>query len=184
MWNSTSINMTNVPGKCNMNYQPGGVATIIHGKMVGRIKAKTKDEYGRWTCTYMLRSENPPLCIINAYMPCMQSCPGILTYTHQLYQVLEVDSPTKVREKSWIDLQVFIKAQQSEGMEIILGMDANADPNKEGGVIQNIKEECNLVDATLYINPDQRDTPTYSRGRWRLDMFLISENLKNAIKNV
>ena len=106
---------------------------MVHDRLVGRVKSKGSDLHGRWSFTCLYRGNLNPICIINAYMPCCQSNPGMTTYTQQLYQRLEVSNVNQVREKCWEDLAEFIDNKRNEGQAIILGMDANANPNDEGG---------------------------------------------------
>ena len=182
IWKSTAVGINNANVTNHQRFQPGGFVSIVHGSSVGRIKQTAKDQMGRWISNYLYRQKKPPLCIINAYMPCVQANPGISTYVHHLYQILtNVNSPLEVRTKCWDDLTNFILQQQELGMTIIVGMDANANPNKEEGIIQKLMQTCNLIDGTKYINPAQINLPTYTRGKWRLDIFLISNELRSSI---
>ena len=82
------------------------------------------------------------------------------------------------------DLEAFINSQKNEGMSIILGMDANANPDDPQSMVAKLKNSCKLTDPIKEMNPNPESLPTYTRGRWRIDMFLTTPDLSKAILNI
>jgi hypothetical protein len=65
------------------NYQPGGVLSIMHGHMIGRIKSRGNDELGRWTYVKLLGRSDKVITLISAYQGCNNASTGITAYHQQ-----------------------------------------------------------------------------------------------------
>ena len=61
-------------------------------------------------------------------------------------------------------------------------MDANSNPNDEKSHVAVLREECQLFDPINLVNPAQINTPTYIHGSARIDVFLISNELSQAVR--
>ena len=83
-------------------YQPGGVTTIMTGKLTGRIKKRYKDEMGRWSGYTICGKENK-LTILTAYQVCKSSNPGSNTAAEQQKTKLLVREKGKPRKKCELD---------------------------------------------------------------------------------
>ena len=141
IWPFNSIQASNVNDKFPSVYQPGGTCTIIHGKYVSRIKAKHADVYGRWKWYELNRKGAKPLAIINAYMPCINSDPGQLTYQMQLYRIIpNISTPASVRNTCWNDLTSFVKDLIEAEYSVIIAMDANSNPNDPQSLVSRFRE--------------------------------------------
>lgn len=102
---SAMVITSSVPTSTNIKFQPGGTATIVHGKWIVKIKSKHRDDVGRWTWLEIFRKQQNPLFIINSYMPCMQTSPGPTTYQSQIYQQYpDIQTIHQVRDRCWKDL--------------------------------------------------------------------------------
>ena len=68
-------------------YNPGGVLSLVHGGIKGRVLSTTHDMYGQWTATTFRRNCGPPLTIIVTYqvVDVDPQRAGPTTYATQLY---------------------------------------------------------------------------------------------------
>ena len=173
---SSGINSTNI-------HQPGGVATILTGKLTGRIKGKYSDDLGRWS-GYTICGKSKKLTIITAYQVCKASNPGTNTAAEQQRTRLiqrEQGKPMKKctldPRKAFIeDLDNFLKNIQDENHEIILMMGANECMYEKASKIRNVVTKHGLTDIHRlnHGEHESNDWNTYARGSKKIDYIFGS----------
>lgn len=181
-WASTSIVVASVPDKFETEYQPGGLCTIATSGIVGFLKEKGTEKNGRWSWFECYRNSQPSVLVINAYMPCQHTKPGMLTYQMQLYRQGISNTVQFVRQQCWNDLTKFVMEKQREGHDIIIGMDANSDTNKDNSLVTKFRVTCNLVDVISMWMHNSEEIATHVRGKSRIDTIMISPELVRVVK--
>ena len=166
-------------------FKPGGTFAMAHGDVVGRIKDKGSDPYGRWSYMKFIGSGNKLITFISAYQVCenrnAQSSDGMTAYNQQQILLREAGhSNIDPRKHFFADLKSFLKKLKTEGSLIILCGDFNQElclhPKKPMLKLCN-DNSLRLVDVLGCLHPDCQDIRTYDRGSKRIDYALISPEL-------
>jgi hypothetical protein len=121
-----ALDMASSPVTAVHNYQPGGVMSIIHGHMVGRIKSRGNDDLGRWTYVKLLGRSEKVITIISAYQVCNNTRTGTTAYHQQKSALIQrgADQPNPRRQFQH-DLRKFIRQCSATSESIILVGDFN-----------------------------------------------------------
>jgi endonuclease/exonuclease/phosphatase family metal-dependent hydrolase len=82
------------------------------------------------------------------------------------------------------DLIKFIKGLQSQGHHIILAGDFNEHIQDNNTSLQQISQQCQLLDIWKHKFPNHDEPSTYIRGSKRIDYTLISRELSPAVAAV
>ena len=82
------------------------------------------------------------------------------------------------------DLTNFINEKQENGHDIIISMDSNSNLTNTSSNVCKLMTKCHLSDPYATLEPDDQNTPTYKRGTKRIDLFLISCNIRKSIKQI
>ena len=154
-------------------HQPGGVATVITGKITGRIKKRYSDEMGRWA-GYTICGKARQLTILTAYQVCKQLNPGSNTAAEQQRTKLLLREKGKPRKKSELDprkafiedLDHLLRSIRSENHEIIIMMDANECIHERASKLRNVMSKHGLTDIHRLYNDtsEPEEWRTYNRG--------------------
>ena len=159
-------------------HQPGGVATIVTGKLTGRIKKRYSDKLGRWS-GYTICGKEKELTILTAYQVCKSTNPGSNTAAEQQKTKLLLREQGKTRKKSQLDprkaftndLDEFLKDVKKENHEIMIMMDANESIHEKASKLRNIMAKHQLTDVHRMLNEtgNEEDWRTYNRGTKKID---------------
>ena len=164
-------------------HQPGGVTTIMTGKLTGRIKKRFADKLGRWS-GYTICGKEKKLTILTAYQVCKATNPGSNTASEQQRTKLMLREQGKARKKSELDprkafcedLDSFLKQIKEENHEIIIMMDANECIYERASKLRNVMSKHELTDVhrTLHDTNDPEEWRTYNRGSKKIDYIFAT----------
>ena len=159
-------------------HQPGGIATVMTGKLTGRIKKRHSDEMGRWA-GYTICGKVRQLTILTAYQVCKATNPGSNTAAEQQRTKLLLREKGKTRKKNELDsrkaftedLGNLLRSIRSENHEIIIMMDANECIYERASKIRNVMSKHGPTDIhrALHETNDPEEWRTYSRGSKKID---------------
>jgi len=193
---------------------PGGTATIVLDNWTSRLVDKGTDPFGlgRWSYITIRGPKEKKIHIITVYRICKQTIQSVghTTVMVQQYRALSkklqeaniVEDPAP-RRQFILDVQSWLERELHQGIEILLGMDANElISNKQGsycpltsqldtsitekhhdGSFNTLMTTCGLIDPLLLQHTQETPRSTYSRGSQRIDNILISKGLHPAIKH-
>lgn len=144
--------------------QQGGVCSLWVGDATWRVKSKVPDPLGRWIVNELYCGKNQKIVVINAYMPCLNSPPGPMTYQMQLFRAynkttVRYGNPQEVREHCFIDLTNLLHELRKEHQKIILCLDANSNANESQSMINKLRSVCGLVDVVHSFSPKLAQFP-------------------------
>ena len=173
---------TATPPVSSLNaYKPGGVLSLIHGPIQGRILERGQDPLGRWVYTKLRRNSGPSITIIVTYQVVnvdpTHSRPT--TYATQLFaQYLHQGRPNphKLQQHHTEDLVHLIRQLQLQGESIILAGDLNEELGMSSSGMTRLLRECHLVDPILQKH-GHVEFSTYQRGTKVLDYILVDPTL-------
>ena len=117
-------------------------------------------------------------------MVCKQhSYQGFMPYSMQLICELKHDGSNKsdARKTAWNYLSEFIIELSNQGISVILGTYSNSNINNHNSEISTLMSKLNLHDVIKLSNTEFCTYPTYIQGQHRIDIILISADLKPAI---
>ena len=167
-------------------YRPGGTQVTLFGELTNRIKETQYDKIaGSWSST-TINTKYGPLTIISAYRVSQASLGklGAMTVYSQEYFALEANGlkTPKPRSRCLRELSRLLLSLSSNQHMILLNMDANEDilSKKE---LFSFTQENSLIDLVATFSPEQVNTPTYSRGKKRIDYSFCSSNLLEFVQS-
>jgi hypothetical protein len=172
-------------------YKPGGTCTIALDSTNGSICNHISDSsgQGRWSGFLMQRRHNKQLLVLTAYRVIQRSITtaGPQTVFHQQYTLLQNNSNTNTtilnpRKIFIIDLIKTIQKYTSQGIDIILLIDANESMGQEAKGIAEVCRKCDLIDPIAYQHGTDVDIPSHINGSHQIDFILISRALIPTIK--
>ena len=167
-------------------YRPGGTQVTLFGDLIHKIKATHHDTIaGSWSST-TITTKHGPLTIISAYRVSQSSLGklGASTVYSQEYFALEangVKNP-EPRKRCLRELSRLLTSLSSNHHMILLNMDANEDILTERELFA-FSQENDLIDLVATFSPHQVHTPTYSRGKKRIDYSFCSSNLLEFVQS-
>ena len=127
---SFTITATSTPIRSPTLHKPGGILSIIHGSIKGRILESGHDIFGCWVFTKLRCNTGPPLIIITTYQV-VQVDPftaGPTTYANQLHAAYTQTHrlhPHQLRQHHSNDLISFVLTCQAAGDLVIVAGDFN-----------------------------------------------------------
>jgi hypothetical protein len=161
---------------------PGGTATIILGKLNGRVTESITDlsKMGRWSGVKLRINDNQSLFYITAYRVCDQrvnKTNSLSTSTQQYYKLKEKGhTDPRPRKQFILDMQSYLNSVSDDNY-VILALDANESMIESGSDIKKLATTCNLVDIYSHIHNDMSDFPTHTNGSKKIDHILCSNNV-------
>jgi hypothetical protein len=130
-------------------YKPGGTAIIAQGNATGRITFQDNDKYGRWSYLHLQGKEDRTISYITVYQVCKKptNLQSITAY-HQQETAFrrEQRKNTAPRHNFRHDLIRFITSLQTRDNLIILAGDFNEHILDNNTSLQQISQQCQLVD--------------------------------------
>ena len=183
-----TINPTSTPIESPTMFKPGGVLSLTHGDVKGRILHSGQDPLGRWVYTKYRRNTGPPITIIATYqvVDVDPRRSGPTTYATQLYSLYNRQgrpNPEKLRHHHAEDLIRFVKQCQNKGEWIILAGDLNEVLGINTRGLTKLHSDCGLIDAVLDKHGITEFT-SYQRGNHVIDYLLVDPNVLQCIKAV
>ena len=181
------VNANSTPVEAAKWHKPGGVLSLISGKMKGSIIEQFQDPYGRWVSTTMQRRNRTPLTLITTYQVVKQNpkLAGTTTYAKQLYSLYYAEGrehPEKLRRHHMDDLVKYIAKLKASHHSILLAGDFNEDlaDASGNGMSQLCGHQCELVDPIM-TKFGITEFNTWKRGSSVIDYILVSRDLLPAI---
>jgi hypothetical protein len=167
--------------ECFSSYQPGGTATAIRNKLVGRITTTIQDKtnLGRWSGFKLNTNFGHQLNIITVYQSTRSE--GIYTtYQQQAHyfrsQGIINPDPRKILMSDLTDLVSDFNRNKEETIVLI---DANDNPLARNSLLSNFLSNTSLV--SLIKNP-QHHPATYTRGSQCIDFIFGSIRLLDHVQ--
>jgi hypothetical protein len=180
--NTTAMAANSCEGDNNSDYQPGGTACLLFNQWAGRNieRIADKEGLGRWSGFKLRGKANKTIIILSAYRPTPSNDMGDRTAYSQQWRVLleRNEKNPDPRAKFITDLKTLIKQWETEGHEIIIGMDANDSANTKTSKIQQLLDRTSLVSMMELTNAPA----TYARGTSCIDYIIGTPNVKLSIK--
>jgi hypothetical protein len=166
-------------------YKPGGgTAIIAQGDATGRVTYQDSDKYGRWSYMNLQGQDNKSITYITVYQVCQKPTnPQGITAFHQQETAFKREHRpnTNPRHNFRHDLILFIKRLQARSHLIILAGDFNEHILDNNASLQQISQQCQLLDIWKQKFPQRVEPSTYIRGSKRIDYTLISRGLSPAV---
>ena len=162
------------------DYKPGGNAMGITQDISSRTPLWGQDPLGRWVWITM-EGQSGSITVLQLYIPCPNSNPGIYTTYAQQYEQIQKANPTKtpnVLKTYFTDLNQFLYKKNTN--TIIMG-DFNS--NLHNSDILDLLSNHNLRDAFDFKHPNQQFN-THQKGSQRIDYILMSAPLLSHIVNI
>jgi hypothetical protein len=160
------------------NYQPGGVASCITGKLTGRIIEQINDTsgLGRWAGHILIGKHNKHIAVITAYRPTKST--GHNTNYQQQWRILRNrdNNDPEPRSKMLKDLTETIRHWTAQQMEVILIWDANESIQHHRSQLHQFMAQTNLMPAHT-----ASPTASYNRGSLCIDFIMTTPNTHDAI---
>ena len=185
---SFTINATSTPIQSPTMYKPGGVISLVHSGIKGRILTSGCDALGRWAYTTFRRNIGPPLTIIVTYqvVDVDPKRAGPTTYATQLFSIYTREGqphPHDLQHHHAQDLVRFVKECQAKGHWIIVAGDMNEVLGTSTQRLPKLHSECGLLDACLE-RTGITDFTTYQRGNNVIDYILVDRNVLQCTQSV
>ena len=170
-------------------YKPGGTATIVTGKFVGRIHdEKVTDPLGNYSLITLKGRHNSAISIITAYRVVQTEATNAGTRTayqqqRNVMRMQNISNPDP-RNQAISDLRTLIQNLQHKGHEILLMIDANESLHQRNSKIEKLRNDTNLVDLHTFKHGIDGQPETYIRNRnsKRIDYMLGSPNVAKALR--
>jgi hypothetical protein len=187
--NSSIIVSTN-PVTSDTPYLPGGTATVSLGVWNSKILQKLYDptNMGRWTGASYSLSDTGRLHSITAYRVCPNTLSiknSLSTFSQQSFLLKQkgIINPDP-RTQFLVDLTTYINNMKlSVNDYLLLSLDCNnTSDNKD--VIQDLCNDCNLVDLYMSKHQDEEQFPTHANGSVKIDFLLRTPNLLPFVTKV
>ena len=178
--NSKAI-LYNTPGfKSESVYQPGGVASIFHGRIQQRYVTSTKDKYGRWICCIFKGSKHT-LRIYTVYRVNPKNGKADISAWAQQKGALQQDSidtdpRQQVTDSRLCEIQIYI----NNGDFIIVMSDLNENATSREKTNDKMIQ-LGLINAMQHRLQTNILPKTHKRGSVAIDHVWISSSLTNAI---
>jgi endonuclease/exonuclease/phosphatase family metal-dependent hydrolase len=171
------------PVQKERTYKPGGVLLAVVGACSHRVTATQRDPMGRWCSINLAGRDSTNVRIYSAYQCVDARYSGDNTYYNQLWRLLrDTGERYPVPRKRFIsDLCAELTRVQRDKTSLIVLGDFNETIGTDPDLMASICSTIGLSEAIEHLHPTAADTPTYNRGRRRLDYCLISHSLLTAI---
>lgn len=154
---------------------------MSHGKVSVYVQRTRLHEYRRWSEMHILTRTTKLFSSQGTYLS-ITCLPPLTFHTKLVLSTHPKINHTKhVREISWQYLGKIVGDYISEGIEVILGLDANSDPNDKNSYVCRMITNLGLIDVIKTYNPSQVTFPTYCRGSKRIDIVIDTENISKKI---
>jgi hypothetical protein len=168
-------------------YKPGGTAISAQGNATGRIIFQASDKYGRWSYMDLQGTDDRIVTYITVYQVCKKptNLQGITAFHQQEIAFRrEKRTNTNPRHNFRHDLIRLIQSLQARNHQIILAGDFNEHILDNNTSLQQISQQCQLLDIWKQRFPHLIEPSTYIRGSKRIDYTLISRDLSSAVTAV
>jgi hypothetical protein len=168
--------------ECLSSYQPGGTATIICSKYIGRICAQIHDAttLGRWSGVKLFTNFGQPFNIITAYQPTTSD--GLhSTFQQQAhhFRCKGMKNPNP-RKLMLTHLEQLIQEFNNKKEETILMINANDNLFSRDSLLTAFLSKTRL--ASLVPNP-RHHPPTHTRGSKCIDFVFGSPRILNHVQS-
>jgi hypothetical protein len=130
------------------DYQPGGTVTLAVDRWTSRVVLSGADPYGlgRWSYLMLRGKQDRQICIITAYRVCKDKYTGPKTAYQQqrrqlsaMFRQQNVIVDPEPNRQFILDLQSWITHLQSDGSQIILGLDNNDELTPSSGHVTPVQ---------------------------------------------
>jgi hypothetical protein len=184
--------VSKIPGTHKENNLPGGTCTITTNSWVDKIDKIITDDHNmaRWTGTTYRLGNNRKLHYITAYRVIDQPITAkyTLASNSQQHRILQTRNIPNSKPRSQFIIDFITQFQQlctSEKDYFILTIDANEtmDDNENNG-LQQLIQECNLVNMNQTIHKDYQQFPTHQNGSKTIDFAFCTNNVIPYIKQI
>jgi hypothetical protein len=168
-------------------YKPGGTVIIAQGDATGRVISQDSNKYGRWSYLHLQGHDDKVITYITAYQVCKNptNTQGITAFHQQATAFSrEKRKNTNPRHKFRHNLIKFIKGLQTRGHQIIRVAYFNEHILDNNTSLQQISQQCQLLDIWKHKFPNHDEPSTYIRGSKRIVYTLISRALSPAVGSV
>jgi hypothetical protein len=166
-------------------WKPGGTLLVVLGTWSHAVTTTGHDELGRWCRATLAGRDGSLITVYSAYNVVKGSIAqaGPSTVFAQQWQVLRATGIKDPNPRSQFikDLRQELDATSQMGSEIVLLGDFNEDFGSDPDLMASVCAHSDLYDVLADRYPDQIDTPTYIRGRHRLDYAFISHTLRDQV---
>jgi exonuclease III len=161
-------------------YRPGGNQVAIFGTAWSLIKEKKYDKIaGSWSLITIATMKGM-LTIISAYRVSQNALAnlGPMTVYSQEHMAFQASIVAKAepRKRCLIELERVVKGEMNKGHMVLVNIDAN-DYIQANTAVQTFCDNTSLIDLIARFSPSQVNTPTYARGKKRIDYSFCSPNL-------
>ena len=191
--NSFRVSATNNDVFSKSNYKPGGTATMAMGRMPCKVADSGIDPtgMGRWSYITFRGKEGVKVTVVTAYRVCPKAigaCGPTTSTFVQCNKLLQQgkDQPNP-RKQILEDLQDQIITWTMEGHDVILGIDANDDVDRNNSEIQRFFDETGLISAHEHLYEedfydDNPLPPTFIYGKKKTDFIACTPRIFSCIK--
>jgi len=183
VFHHSKLEVSDTPIQTKGAYKPGGTMVLSQGSVLSRLVDSGADSMGRWSFQTFQGKNTVQVTVIVAYQVCHKNASqrGRYTAAAQQESLLRQrnEADTNPRRHFRKDLSNFIRRRSNDGQEIILVGDFNEPLDEHGSGMAQLCQENELRDI---FNETQGllHTPTYSRGKKRLDYALVSSKVLDA----
>ena len=185
-WQWRRLTYASTPISFARSYKPGGTMIISAGSSTSRIIDSGGDKWGRWTYQTFQGNGQTIITILSAYqvVDSATALQGATTAAAQQRALLiqGKDATHDPRKAFRRDLTKTLQAFQHNGHEIILVGDFNEKFTDDDEGMSKIAAECELIDVMKTVHPYLTETPTYARGRTRLDYALATPRIVTTVE--
>jgi hypothetical protein len=179
---------SSTPIQSPTSWKPGGTILAVLGTWSHTVTTVSSDSLGRWCKATLSGRDGSLLSVFSLYNVVKTdiSKVGPSTIFAQQWQLLRlsgIDQPDP-RQQCIDDFKTAVQHEQTIGSDIVVLGDLNEVVGEDPALMASICASCNLYDPFSDMYPDQVDTPTYVRGRKRLDWVFISRSLYTSVDAV
>jgi hypothetical protein len=179
---------SSTPIRSPTSWKPGGTILAVLGTWSHTVTATSSDSLGRWCKATLSGRDGSLLSVYSLYNVVKTdiSKVGPATIFAQQWQLLRLSGHEKPdpRQQCIDDLKIEVQKEQNIGSEIVIMGDLNEVVGDDPALMASVCATCHLYDPFSDLYPDQADTPTYARGRKRLDWVFVSRSLSPTIDAV
>lgn len=168
-------------------YKPGGTCMAVTGKWTGRIdKFQSDDVLGRWTSARLTGKHGRKVIIMTIYQVCKNSIQRAgpkQAFTQQwaLLRSQDNENPDP-RLQFAIDLDSFLEPYAAAGDEILIMGDFNEWlGSSDDTALKDLIQKYGLHDVLGHYHDTDTEVATYKRGSKRIDYFLATGPLTEAV---
>jgi hypothetical protein len=165
-------------------FQPGGTATVVTGRYVGRVQTSSSTALGLFSSVSLQGCKGTTLTIITAYRGPQRagdlSAGPTMAYRqqHNILRLQNIDNPDP-RNQLLLDLRAFIRPLVQQGHAIIIILDANENINSRHSRLEAFRQDLDFVDLHTYRHgyADEPETHQHNTSGQRIDYILATPSV-------